>query len=133
MSGNKLSSLIVILSCLISLSTPALADCDLKLDIKQVQDGFLYTNDCHRLVGKTFMDKKDLELQVLKYEDLLKLSEEQIRLEQERAELWRGTSMDLNERVNNMEWLSDKNKLLYFGAGAAVVIGSAWAVGQASK
>lgn len=115
------------------MSTLAYGECDLKTDIKQVEGGFLYTNECHRLVGKTFMDKRDLEAQVLRYEDLFKLSEEQIRLEHERAELWRSTSYDLRDRVNNMAWVNDKNKLLYFGAGVILMLGASWAAGQSQK
>ena len=126
----KLRSIILTLGILNS--TFSYAECNLGLDIKRVDEGFLYTADCHRLVGKTFLDKRDLEKQITQYEDLLPTYKEQVKLEAERAELWRSTSFDLNKRVQNMEKVNEKNKLMYFGAGVALMLAASWAAGQAN-
>lgn len=105
------------------------AECDFST-IKKTNDGFLYPQDCHRLVGKLIQDNKDYKQQILEYDQLLKLSKDHIELEHQRAELWKTTSLNLKNRIDNISWSNKSSDYIHFGAGVLIMLGAGWVQGQ---
>lgn len=123
-----------VLALALGFNQTGLAECDLGEDIQKVthegQEGFFYPNDCHRLVGKTFMDKKDLEEEVLSYKELVEAQRDQLGLYKERYKLWKNTAFEMEAGFAKYESLSETNKWIHFGAGIAVMLAASWAAGQ---
>lgn len=122
----------VVLICGI-ISNSVFANCELARDIKRVPGGFLYTEECHKEVGKRFIENKEYKKQVSNYEELLKLSDKAISIERERSDLWKKTSYELQTRIQNLDDSQHKNNLIYFGAGVILMLGATWAAGQVQK
>ena len=131
MIGTKIFK--VLISVFLVLSTPLHAECNLKTDVRKIGDSFVYTPECHRYMGKIYLENEERIKQIALYESIIELQKEQLALESERAELWRMTSYELEERYQKKSWFSEQNKLLYFGAGVILMLGASWAAGQAQQ
>jgi hypothetical protein len=106
------------------------AECDFSLGIQKVDGGYLYTDDCHREVGKKLLDLKDREKQIILYKDLLDLKDTQIAKEQQRADLWKNTSFKLEDRMMSIRRWDRWEDWMYFGAGVLVMGVATWGAGQ---
>ena len=98
-----------------------LADCDFSKDVTKTKDGYLYSADCHKEVGRHVQVEEKRKEQVEKLEKALELKDLAIVTSHERIELWRDTSFKLEDRVNAIENLKEKNKWIYFGLGILVM------------
>lgn len=118
---------------LISLLLPtlSLSECNLANDIKKTDQGYLYTPECHQLVGKTFMENQDQKAIILSYKELVELQKISLKLQTERADLWYTTSKDLEERIIKIDQYGQWNNYIHVVAGIALTIGAGWALGQA--
>jgi len=114
---KKVLNLILILNLS---SLPAFA-CDFSKDItKNANGSYTYTKDCHIKVGQTV---KKLELktqQVEALEKALELKDLALDKSHERIQSWMDVSIRLEDRVNTIDRLKDRNKWLYFTLGIVV-------------
>jgi len=120
-------SILLVLNFLCPIS--ALAKCNFKT-IKKVEDGYLYTSDCHREVGKLKNEAEERREQVKNLNEAIKLKDLTITTHTERADLWMNTSFKLEDRVNTIERMNSTNRWLYFGIGVIFTGLSVWGAGQ---
>lgn len=118
---------------LLSFTSPVFADCNLAKDIVVTQSEAVYTLECHRLVGKTFMDNEDRKKVIAGYEQLLPLQKQELALANQRADLWESTSVDLKKDVDSIRSASQYNGYIMFGAGVVTTLLSAYLFRQATK
>lgn len=112
-------------------SNVAMAECDWSTGIKPLSNGnYEYTKECHIKVGETVRDLKISDEQVKKLTQAISLKDLALEKANERAELWRGTSMQLEARVETMDSLYQRNKWLYFGLGVLATSAAVYAAGQ---
>ena len=112
------------------ISNPVFA-CDFSKDIQKTEDGsYTYTKDCHITVGKTVKKLGLKEQQVDKLEEVIELKDLAIVKGHERIDLWMNTSFKLEDRVNTIDRLKERNKWLYFGLGIIVTGAAVWGAGQ---
>lgn len=113
-----------------TLATSSFA-CEFSKDIQKNEDGsYTYTKDCHKEVGDI---KKKLELRVLQVntlEEVIEKKDVAIIKGHERIQLWMDTSFKLEDRVNTIERMKERNKWLYFGLGIVVTGFAVWGAGQ---
>jgi len=103
--------------------------CDWK-SVKKVEGGFLYSKECHVEVGRLVVSE-DLRIQQInKYEDSIKLKDLAIGKANERIDLWKKTSLSLEQRVIKQYKFSEYNKYMWFIGGIATTVLSGWALGQ---
>jgi len=117
----------------LTLNSVAYAKCNFATDIKIVENGVLYSNDCHKAVGKIVKDNEDRKKQIISYKELLDLKNLQIDVQRERADLWYNTSKDLESRIHKIDRYSQTNKYLHFAGGVLMTVLAAWSLGQVSK
>lgn len=117
---------------LVSLLTPqvGLADCNYATDIKKVEQGYLYTTECHKKIGKIVKNEDKRKEQVDKLEKVIELKDLALDKSHERIELWRDTSFKLEDRVNAIDNMKERNKWLYFGLGIVVMGLATYGAGQ---
>jgi hypothetical protein len=120
-------------SILLLFSSVGLADCKWSEGVKEQADGYLYTPECHKKVGKVVTDLEDREEQVNLLKEALTYQKEATEGERKRAELWRDTTFKLEDRMTTIERWKKYNDWMYFGFGVLVTGVSAWAIGQAAK
>lgn len=114
----------------IFITNPVLA-CEFSKDIQKNADGsYTYTKGCHVEVGKTFKKLDLKEKQVDKLEEVIELKDLAIVKGHERIDLWMNTSFKLEDRVNTIDRLKERNKWLYFGLGIVVTGFAVWGAGQ---
>lgn len=116
------------LAIVVSSSAKA-ADCDFSTIQKQ-GDGYLYSPECNRKVGKMVLDEKDRKEQVDKLNETIKLKDLSIDTNEKRAQLWMDTSLKLEDRVNTIDKMESTNKWLYFGLGVVVFGAAVWGAGK---
>lgn len=116
-------------------AAPAFA-CDFSTGIQRQDYGFLYSNDCHREVGRIINELDERKKQKELYEQLLETKDQRIELEKQRtenykqqAELWKSTAKDIQDRADTITNLSESNKWLYIGAGVLLTVAAGFAIG----
>lgn len=119
-----------ILSLTVFLAQSAWA-CDFSQDITKNQDGsYTYTKDCHEEVGVKVKRLELKEKQVKKLNEALDLKDMAITKSHERIDLWMNTTYKLEDRVNTIEAIKERNKWIYFGLGIIVTGAAVWGAGQ---
>ncbi len=121
---------LIILLIFISVIPAGVSECVWSRDIKEVEEGYLYKPSCHKKAGKLINDAKDREKQVEKLEKVIELKDLGLIKSHERINLWRDTSFKLEDRVNAMDKIKDRNKWIWFGFGILVTGGAVWGAGQ---
>lgn len=106
-----------------------MAECEWK-SIERTEQGFLYSAECHQRVGKMVKDEKLREEQVEELNQTIKLKDLALDTNVQRADLWRKTSFDLEDRLFKIENNNERNKWIYFGLG---FLGASLAVWGASR
>jgi hypothetical protein len=114
----------------IMMSSISYAECNYSLGIQKVENGYLYTDECHAEVGKKLMDLKDREKQIDLYKEVISLKDLQISKEQQRADLWKNTTFKLEDRMMSIRRWDRWEDWLYFGAGVLVMSAATWGAGQ---
>ena len=105
--------------------------CEFSKDIQKNPDGsYTYTRDCHVEVGKTYKKLDFKVLQVEKLEEAIELKDLAIVKGHERIDLWMQTSFKLEDRVNTIDRMKERNKCIYFGLGILVTGFAVWGAGQ---
>lgn len=115
------------------LSSSAFAECDFATGISKVENGYLYSKDCHLRVGKTQADLKDREEQVANLTKVIELKDLGIAVHEKRADLWMNTSLKLEDRVNTIESLRSSNQWLFFGLGVLVTGAAVYGAGHLAR
>lgn len=114
--------------CLVA--QPVLA-CNWSEGISENQDGsYNYTKDCHIEVGKR-LDKLDKrKKQVEKLNEAIELKDLTIKYERQRVEEWKNLSIELEDRVNTLDKMRERDKWLWFGIGVLVTGAAVYGAGQ---
>jgi len=112
---KKLTSFFLTLSLISNL---AFAECDFSTGIKSLPDGtYSYSAECHKRVGKMVLDLKDREEEVAKLNKTIELKDLALSTQEKRAEMWMGTSLKLEDRVNALDKSNSTTQWLFFGLG----------------
>jgi hypothetical protein len=112
-------------------SANSYASCDFATDIKENPDGtFTYQRGCHIEVGKRIKRLTLIEQQVDELEKVVELKDLALVKQKERTDLWRDTSLQINDKLQSYDSVANKSQWLYFGIGVAVTTLSVWAAGQ---
>lgn len=115
----------------VSFSNVAFAECDFSTGITRQADGnYLYSRDCHIQVGKMKQDLDAVTLQVGEYKKAIDLKDLALTSANTRADLWMNTSFKLQDRMNSIDDLKNKNQLLMFLAGVAFTSLAVWGAGN---
>lgn len=130
---RSLVNKLLIFSILLGYSNTGMAECDFSVGIKKQEDGYLYSNECNRRVGKLVLDAKDREEQVGKLNETIRLKDLAVGEQEKRANLWMETSLKLEDRVNTIDSMESTNKWLYFGLGIIVFGASVWGASQLTR
>lgn len=110
--------------------TSALADCEWSTGIKQVEGGYLYSNDCHGRVGVLVKDLEDRESEVKALREGLRLKDLALDVADKRTMLWREESYEQFDRLQKQIESSKKNDTLWFVLGIVVTGAAVWGAGQ---
>jgi hypothetical protein len=119
-----------ILSVSMLLSSSAFADCQWARDIKKVEGGYLYTNDCHGQVGVIVKDNDDLKTEVVNLRKGLELKDLVVQKSDERVMLWRNESYEQFDRLQKQTEAAHRNETLWFVLGIVVTGAAVWGAGQ---
>jgi hypothetical protein len=112
----------------------AYSECNYKDDIKKNQDGsYTYSRDCHIEFGKTLEELEIRKEQLENTQRIVTLKDLAIQDYERNANLWKNTSIDLNDRLSKIDSSRNTDKTLYFVMGAATVILSVFAASKAMK
>lgn len=92
------------------------ASCDFST-VERQGNKFIYSAECHKKVYKLIQEAKKREEQVEELNKTIKLKDLAIDTHMDRAEKWRKTSYELEDRVITMQKIKKYNDWLYFGLG----------------
>lgn len=121
---------IVSLSFLLHVTASPVLACDFSNDIQKVGDKYQYSVECHKEVGKRLDELEIRKEQVKELNKSIELKDLALTLEQQRVDRWMDTTIKLEDRVNTIDKLRERNKLLYIGLGVVMTGLSVWAAGQ---
>ena len=124
-------SLILVLCFL--LPQVGIADCDFKTGITKVESGYLYTKDCHIKVGVIVEENKLKTQKITELQKTIELKDLQVRLTEERVDLWRRTSLDLEKEYNKRLKLNQFQNWVNFTLGVAVTGVAVWGASKLVK
>lgn len=100
--------------------------CEPSKDIKKVDNGYLYTNECHIWVGKKI---QELDLRINQVNELnkaIELKDLALRKTEERVGIWMDTAFKANDRLNQYESIKSRNEWLHFGLGVLTTSLAVW-------
>lgn len=117
----------------LGISGNAFAECNLATDVVGKGDKVEYTLDCHKLVGKTFMDNEDRKKKISLQEEMIAYQKEQLAITAERADVWKQTSLSMQKDVDSIRTASEYKGYIAFGAGILTTVLAGYALKQASK
>jgi hypothetical protein len=109
-----------------------LASCDWST-IQESGDTYIYSKECHIAVGKLVKEVELREEQVAELMKTIELKDLAINTQKERIELWRNTSLDLEDRLFKRKDRSTTSTYALIASGVLISVLSAWAMGQANK
>lgn len=128
---NKLIISFIVV-CLLPLQ--AFADCEWKTGISLLPDGaYRYSKECHVHVGETVRDLGIANEQVADLTKAIGLKDIALKAADDRADLWMDTSYKLQNNINAMDNLYQRNKWLYFGLGVLAASAAVYAAGQLNR
>lgn len=111
-------------------SNLAFANCDFSLGITEKEDGYLYTKDCHRKVGRLLKDTEDMQLELSELKKSIDLKDLALKKSDEQLMMWRMETYEQHERLLKIDRMSDRERWLWFGIGILVMGGATYAAGQ---
>lgn len=123
----------LILSVSMFVSTISYAECDFSTGITKVDNGYLYTIECHKEVGKLVKDNADQATQINYLKEAMKYQDDMIAKERQRAELWRDYSYKAEDRMMSLQKYNQMSGWLYFGLGIVTTVAAGFALGQVNK
>lgn len=98
------------------------SECDYKTGIKKLDQGFLYSRECHLHTGRLVLDLKDYTLQTEKLTRAIELKDLALNAEYERSFKWKESALKLDDSSSRQAWL-------FFGIGVGVALVSVFAAG----
>ena len=108
----------------------AYADCDWKTIKDNGDDTFTYSKQCHLAVGRLVKSSALKDDQITDLYKTIQLKDLALQQSESRANMWMDTSVKLTETLNHYESLRQNTGLLYYTAGIATVVLSAYVMGQ---
>lgn len=109
----------------------ALAECDYSTGITVLSDGgYRYTKECHIAVGTMKRDLEAANKQVDSYKEAFTLKDLALGDANQRAIMWKDTSLQLQDRMSKIDELESKNKFLYIGLGILITGAAVYGAGQ---
>lgn len=124
----------------------AMANCNWK-NIKEVDSGYLYPNECHRAVGilkktKELQEEEskelknqieDLKSSKFKLSESLEIKDLALQKADQEAMRWREESYKQHERLLKHDRLSSRNNWIYVGVGFLAASLSVYAASQLNR
>lgn len=117
----------IIFSFIFVFSLISNAECDWKSIIK-TDNGYLYSKECHVLVGKSLQELEIKRQQSDLFRNSSEMFKQSYELEKERSSLWYKEAQDLEKSIQNRKEYSDLEKVTYFTLGVFVMYGAIQAV-----
>jgi hypothetical protein len=105
-------------------------DCKWADGVKPVDNGYLYTKECHGRVGILVKDNDDLNIEVANLRKSIDLKNLALDKADERIILWRNESYEQFDRLQKQIEASKKNDMLWFALGIVVTGAAVWGAGQ---
>lgn len=127
MKKKIVSSLLVFL-----LSSSAFADCKWS-SIKEVEDGFLYSEECHFKVGTLVANEKDYKIQIEEQKKAISLKDLTIKDLTTSSNMWEKEAKFQFQTLENYKEAEDKRKWLWIGTGVGATLLTIFLAGQVSK
>lgn len=104
------------------------AECDFSTGIKPTDDGhYNYTKDCHIRVGELVQSDKTKDEQVKKLFEANTLKDLALEKADERTQLWRDTSLKLNDNIQRMNDIKKDEFWISFGLGVVTTFAAGMA------
>lgn len=113
----------------LSLSNIAMADCDFSKVIHNADGTMTYTKELHICVGQLKEDLDSANTQIVAYKQAIDLKDLAFTKANQNADLWMNTSFKLQDRMNEVDSLKEKNQYLAFGLGILVTGLAVWGAG----
>jgi hypothetical protein len=107
-------------------------ECDWKT-IQEQEDDYIYSESCHREVGKLVKETELRKQQVEKLNKAIELKDLTIQKYDERVELWMQTSDKLEKKVTSWERWKEIHQWMYFGLGVVATGLSVYLAGKIYK
>ena len=101
--------------------------------IKEQDNKYVYSEDCHREVGKLVKESEIRKEQVEKLNKAIELKDLTIQKQEERVELWMNTSEKLEKKVTSWERWKEAHQWMYFGLGVLATGLSVYLAGKVYK
>jgi hypothetical protein len=114
------------------LSSNAFANCKWS-SIKEVDDGFLYSEECHIKVGTLVANEKDYKLLIEEQKKAISLKDLTIKDLTANSNMWEKEAKFQFQTLENYKKAEDKRKWLWIGTGAGATILAIVLAGQISK
>lgn len=95
----------------------AMADCKWSSDIKEVETGYLYSDDCHLRVGRLVQDEKDYKIEVKQLRKTIELKDLTIGDLKKDRNRWEDEAVEQFERFDKYKKAESKRTWLWFGLG----------------
>lgn len=126
-----MKNLIALLLLFVMSTNLAMAECDFATGIVRQDDNhFVYTRECHLRVGQMTYDLVSAYSQINDYKKAIELKDLALTKSEQRADMWMNTSFTLQDRMKTIEDYKSKNETLYFVGGILLTGLSVWAAGQ---
>lgn len=115
------------------LASNAWADCDYANVVKNGDGTFTYSKELHLCVGNMKQDLSIATQQNDKLGKALDLKDLAITKADQRADLWQASTFKLEDRINAIDEMKDKNNWMYFGLGVLTMFAAGYVASQAYR
>lgn len=119
-----------ILALFLILSINAIADCNWEDIVKNPNDTFTYSKELHICVGQLIQDNKVKAQQISDFTQAITFKDSVIKTDEKRIQDWAETSTKLQDRLQKVDNLQQKNQWLFYGLGVATVLAGGWVASQ---
>jgi len=110
------------------------ADCDFKTGIEALPDGrYAYSRDCHLQVGSMKKQIANQQQQISDLNQAITLKDLALVDSQKQADLWKSTSLGLQDRLQTVNQMQKTNDFLYFSIGIVSTIATGFAISSLVK
>lgn len=122
------SLLVLALTC-----QAAMADCDYTKVVANPDGTYTYSKELHICVGKMKKDLGAANDQLVAYKEAITLKDLALTDANQRALLWQDTATKDLERINTIDNIENRNKVIYIGLGVVGTVLAVWAAGQIAR
>lgn len=107
--------------------------CNFSVDIKKVNNGYLYTKECHKEIGKIVKQNTLRQEQIDELKKTITLKDLAVNTHIKRVDMWRDTSYNLENRIHKIQRWKKWNDWTFFAIGVLTTSAAVWGAGQLRK